>query len=217
MTFETVLKNITGEYLNMLRHQPNEYYASTRALLREHLQAKLVEFHETGSEAYIVAPGLAKHTGREDIINSEFVTYQSRNSQPAILPQENGLVIIHWLYKMQGMPQNHTTPSRIEKIAIEFKPKLPLPKEGTWNPLNGIYHHESAMGILNADYLEAGKGHYHLLHAPSNGGHHDIELNISVNRHDVRSIRFKPDILGTYTLTSFFADMGWQGLEKLVE
>ncbi|MBI2662360.1 hypothetical protein HYX11_02790 [Candidatus Woesearchaeota archaeon] len=212
MSFETILHHIVTQYNQELQNNVKNYRNSIQKLLIQHLQAKQIHFHEHNSETYIVAPGLSMQSNRRGLFHPEFVTYSAKNHRP--LPaQENGYCIIHLLHTIPGVPQNHAFPHHhhIEKIALEFHPKLPLPKTGTWNLSQNLYQYESNLGEINAEYCNGGKGHYH-----QKSNHSSLELYISINRYDIRSIRFTPAILGDNTLTSFFKDIEYEGLDKLV-
>ncbi len=213
MTFEETLKKIADQYQSTLKQNTPLEQKEIQKLLVQQLQAKQISFHDHSSEAYIIAPGLSKHTNRGNLFNPQLLTYIAKHHQP--LPAEyNGLCTIHWLYRIPRLPQTHIIAHHLDKIAIEFHPKLPLPPTGNWNPLDGKYSFQSAFGKIDAEYLDGHRGHY-FSNIPKDQSR--IDLNISVNRHDIRSIRIKSEFLGTGLLTSFFKDIGYEGLDKLMD
>lgn len=215
MTFEITLHQLTEQYQSILKSNTPIEQKELQQLLISQLQAKNIHFYDYSSEAYFVAPGLSKHANRPGFFDSKFLIYISKNN-PSLPPEENGICTIHWLYKTPRLPQTHIISNRLEKIALEFHPKLALPITGTWNNLDGCYHYLSSTGKIDAEYLETHRGQYHSLQEQKNP-QHKIDLHLSVNRRDIRSIRIKPELLGLGILTSFFKDMGYEGLDRLVE
>ena len=213
MTFEEILKKVADQYQFTLKHNTPLEQQEIQQFLIQQFQAKRISFHEYSSESYIIAPGLSKHANRGNVLDPRFLTYTAQHHQP-LSAEENGLCILHWLYKTPRLPQNHIIHHHLEKIAIEFHPKLPLPITGTWNNLDGQYRFTSDVGKINAEYIETHRGYYYS-HTINNQSR--IDLSISVNRRDIRSIRIKPELLGTGLLTSFFKDIGYEGLDKLVD
>lgn len=217
MNFEQTLLKVTQEYQTLLKQKSPVHHHQIQHLLTTYLQAKKIQFHDHNGEVLIIAPGLSKYSERENIINPALLNYHAKNHTPHP-PQENGICIIHWQYKIPRLAATSITHPLIERLALEFHPKFPLPKTGSWNNLEGKYFFQATLGKIDGEYLETHRGHYHLNSAPlAQNNHPRLDLNLSVNRRDIRSLRFKTELLGTGILTSFFKDVNYDGLEKLVD
>ncbi|MFA4887452.1 MAG: hypothetical protein WC595_04515 [Candidatus Nanoarchaeia archaeon] len=210
MTFESKLKEVVEAYGRLLRLEDFPE-AEVRMLFERVLEGREVEFKEEYCRVMITAPGLQTHQGVNGMWDEEKVKYEGKNGKPPLAPQGNGFVTI--CFMEEG---GRRTGRRIEKISLDWSNKLKFPEQGMHNRSSGTYMYQSERGCISAEYVDSGKGYY-WLKEDGQLGKDRLELKVALTNDAVRWITFDPKILGKKVLTTFFEDIGYTGLDLLVE
>ncbi|GEM_PF-3514522 len=216
MNFELALKDVAEEYGRLLETRPADYQARTEQLLRRELQAKEVKFDEEAREPYckaiVVAPGLLTHCGMENAMEGELVRYEGRNGDHALVEGKNGFAE---LYLIEGFSE------RLEKVSLDFSPKIPLP-EGSWDPSRAFFKCQLPTGTVNAFFGEEHSACY----KPQKNLPDDLAFKFQlhvINRpglgsgYFVKWMKFPVETLGHNVVSDLLQDLGYVGLERLVE
>ncbi len=227
--FETKLKETYVKYsdlLTRLRSEEicaNDFYRQANNLMVDAFQSGLVTLlgkgvrdSDFGCNARIALPGLQTHLGIKGSFNGKGCSYHGRKGVPPLHHSENGWGDIKFFADSSSYLNGG------DKVSINFFPYLDLPKTAkriektAWSEkfeLNGN------MVCINREYE---RGSYFL------GGkvemdEDDVEdlrnpgININARGTSIRDINILSERLGGGMLTSFFKDVDYTGLDKLVE
>ena len=206
MNFEDKLKEVVDQYERLVNEDP---FLETegRTLFQNAFQAKEVKFEEEQTKISLVAPGLQTHQGVNGMWEESAVSYEGRRGRSTLSPEENGFV---GMYLMLGEEGN---PKRVEKIVLDFSNRINFPQNGKYNAPRTEFLFESERGMMIAD-CEEGKGRYY---QKTQGGKEWLGLGIALNNRAITWMSFNVPILGKNVVTSFFEDMGYTGLDLLIE
>ncbi|MBI2573587.1 hypothetical protein HYV86_07005 [Candidatus Woesearchaeota archaeon] len=202
-TFESILRDVLPVYTVALA--ANDITARDQ-LMSEAFQAKNSRHSEYGSKYFLVGPGLCSRLGRKSSWVADATTYVDRLGTAAFPSQDNGLVEL-------GMAYNE---SQVRKIFVSFYPGITLPPRGTKTQEAYTLEDEGRSLLIQ---FESGEGSYHLDREKGQQRRADfVAMKMSLREPTmVHKISFEPAILENGVLTHFFADIGYDGLDRLVK
>lgn len=179
----------------------NSVEEATREQLQLNLQARDIHYTQQYCTAVLIAPGIYLNRRIKSPFLPEDVTYTARNGHQPLPPEQNGLVELSITYQ----------PPHSLLVRLDFIPRLLFPP-GTIDPKSAIVTTDSEQGCLWADRIE-GDGYYHLKSKPNDG----LNVKVAISQDGIQAISCVSKGIGNGTITQFFKDMRYEGLDALVE
>lgn len=226
MHFETKLKQLAQiyPYFPKKDEQP-----TLTEFLTQTFQAKEVRYYQAQSwqekthcEVVFPAPGLQTYCQYTIPLREEVTTYLSKNNEPASPPAENSYIAMYLRYE-----QNREQIEQLHEIRLDFGNSIPLVITGAQKQVKPsgakIYTKESEKGKLYAsDNGESLYANYQLHSTEPCKTAKDedeklLEINLTLKGDGIDGISIKTQNLGNTLLTSFFQDIGYLGLEQLID
>ena len=223
MIFESKLKELVESYQVITDENSTGYQDKIKELLRKEIQASDIEFNndefEPSCKMVITAPGLQTYWGYSGYFREDAVTYEGRNGEETLHPRENGFVEAIFKHSPNAYfgEDDDYNKKAITNIYFTFGLELKIPEKKEYDKANGIYLYELKQGYFKANF-HTGDGRY----VPNAERDKRLitnffNLKITNRNNAVNWINIPANYLGTGTLTSFFEDFGYTGLDKLVE
>jgi len=217
MDFETKLHELYHQYSHFPEADKED---ELRHFVTDVFQAREVEFkrktkwdEKNYCQFQIVAPGLATYWGSESHWREDAVMYGGRNGEKALEPKNNGYVIVYLQCLGLGKDTEFT------EVRLQFSDCLAFPEYAIKADKNrGRYRHEAAQGEFFAMWDDDVYASYNSL--TKKGEWEDklrIHLSPTLRCDKIYWIGVKTENLGSGILTDFFNDVGYNGLDKLIE